>query len=213
MSEDKETIAVRCGQEKKTQQRIAKRWQRQKSAGRLDRSFELSLVPTAQEWSLVSDKETRTRTKSEAVPATSGKTITVNSPSTKYESWWEKITVEDVRRWGFDIGCLSIVFGHAGLIWYDCADLWGNPGCIGGGVVFLVVLVSVIISTDPDKNRTSNSAVAFVFVVDLFAYFVHYPVFSDSANIGRVETGALCAFLCACSWIALYLFRDSKLLW
>lgn len=136
--------------------------------------------------------------------------IEAMKPKSLFESI-ELPSIDSVRRWGFYLGCMAIVFGHAALIWYDCADRWKVPGMIGGGVVLLIVLVSVIISTDPTKNRTSSYAVTFVFFVDFAAYFVHYPVFSDSANIGSIETGIFCAFICACSWVALFLFRDSKL--
>lgn len=111
----------------------------------------------------------------------------------------------------FDVTCISIVVGHAALIWYDCASQWGTPGLIGGSIAFLIVMAALLVSTDSSRVRTSQSALWFVFVVDAAAWNVHYPTFRQYADIGDIQTGAFAAFLCLFSWVALYLYRDSKI--
>jgi hypothetical protein len=122
-----------------------------------------------------------------------------------------KRTNRNYRTVALDFLLISVIVGHASLVWYDCATQWSTPGAIGGGVTFLIVLAALLLASDETKNRTSEAALYFVLLVDCAAYFVHYPTFQRVAGIGNIETGAFAAFLCACSWVALYLFRDSKL--
>lgn len=105
---------------------------------------------------------------------------------------------------------LSVVIGHAALVWYDCTTLWGVPGMIGGGLVFAIVVAAVMFAADPLLPRTSGWAMWFVALVDGAAFWVHKPVF-DGYGQGVAITSALCMFVCACSFAALYMFRDSKL--
>jgi hypothetical protein len=105
---------------------------------------------------------------------------------------------------------IGIVLGHAALVWYDCSDLWATPGSIGGGLVFFIVLAAVMFAADPAKNRTSGYALWFVALVDAAAYFVHSPVFGEY-GAEEVITAAICIFICAASWVALYLYQDQNL--
>lgn len=123
----------------------------------------------------------------------------------------DTFTIARLRGIVFDATCIAIVVGHAGLIWYDCVSQWGTPGLIGGSIAFLIVMAALLISTDATRVRTSGNALWFVFFVDAAAWFVHYPTFSAGASIGNIETGAFAAFLCLFSWLALYLYRDSKI--
>lgn len=116
------------------------------------------------------------------------------------------------RSAAINILCFAIVIGHAGLIWFDCQSIWGTPGLIGGGLAFLIVSVAFLLATDPALPRTSDTALWFVLLVDCAAFFVHFPTFMRSSDIGALTTGWLCAAICACSFVALYLFRDSKLM-
>jgi len=106
---------------------------------------------------------------------------------------------------------VSVIVGHSALVWYDCGQMWGIPGVIGGGVTFLIVLAALLLASDETKPRTSDTALWFVFFIDIAAWFVHYPTFKKYADIGNIETGMFAGFLCACSFAALYIFRDSKL--
>lgn len=115
-----------------------------------------------------------------------------------------------IRRGIIDAILFSIVVAHAGLIWYDCSDLWGMPGKIGGGVVFLVVLAALLLASDNGLTRTSNNAVWFIFFVDMAAWKVHFEVFKTPL-IEDYITASLCLFICTCSFMALWLFRDSKI--
>ena len=105
---------------------------------------------------------------------------------------------------------LSVVLGHAALIWYDCGSLWGEPGTIGGGVAFLIILSAVLLATDETRIRTSGTALWFVCLIDICAWWVHFPTFQRD-GVSDVVTGCFCAFLCACSWAALYLYRDKNI--
>ena len=106
---------------------------------------------------------------------------------------------------------VSVIVGHSALVWYDCGQMWGIPGAIGGGVTFLIVLAALLLASDETKPRTSDTALWFVFFIDVAAWFVHFPTFKKYADIGNIETGMFAGFLCACSFAALYIFRDSKL--
>lgn len=136
------------------------------------------------------------------------------SPSQKRATEPDTDTTFDIaalRNIVFDITCIAIVVGHAALIWYDCTSQWGTPGLIGGSIAFLIVMAALLVSTDASRVRTSASALWFVFFVDAAAWFVHFPTFQQYADIGDIETGAFAAFLCLFSWVALYLYRDSKI--
>lgn len=117
----------------------------------------------------------------------------------------------DLRNIARDALALGIVAGHGALIWYDCWAMWSAPGAIGGGVAFGIVILAILFASDPTRNRTSSTALYFVLLVDCAAWFVHYPTFKMYAAIGNLETGVFAAFLCACSWGALYIYRDSKI--
>jgi len=106
---------------------------------------------------------------------------------------------------------VSVIVGHSALVWYDCGQMWGMPGAIGGGVTFLIVLAALLLASDETKPRTSNTALWFIFLIDVAAWRVHFLTFKKYADIGSVETGMFAGFLCACSFAALYIFRDSKL--
>ena len=123
----------------------------------------------------------------------------------------KKIDVRAIRSGVIDLLLCAIVAGHAILIWYDCSVLWGVAGLIGGGLSFLVVLAALLLSTDDLKPRTSETAIWFIFLVDGLAWKAHYDVFVKAATTSEMVTGVICAFFCACSFVALYLFRDSKL--
>ena len=111
-----------------------------------------------------------------------------------------------------DALCIGIVMGHAILIAYDCAALWATPGLIGGGLAFMLQCLALLYSRNQDKVRTSGTALWVVGFVDFCAWFVHYPTFSESAaDVSPIVTGSLCALLCFFSFIALYLYRDSKI--
>ena len=110
-----------------------------------------------------------------------------------------------------DALCAIAVIGHGILVWFDCWELWGKAGFIGGGLAFVIILIAFTLATDQTKNRTSENAMWFVFLVDLAAWKVHFDTFIRFSNVGEIVTGCLCAFLCACSFMALYIFRDSKL--
>lgn len=126
---------------------------------------------------------------------------------------WLLQDVRKMRRVAFNAVCLSIVAGHAGLIWYDCVELWQTAGQIGGMMAFLFVLGCLLVSTDKSRNRTSYIALWIMFGVDVAAWWVHWPVFTrQMTNYDlKNETGVLCAVICALSFAALLIYRDEKL--
>lgn len=119
-------------------------------------------------------------------------------------------TLQPLRRSAADVLLVGVVVGHAGLIWYDCGQLWGEPGLIGGGLIFVIALATLLFASDRDLPRTSASALWFMFLVDCAAYWVHFPTFQTHLVSDDVTT-ALCIFICASSFVALYLYRDSKI--
>lgn len=118
--------------------------------------------------------------------------------------------MQAIRGYFLSFVLLCVVLGHAALIWYDCGTLWGEPGTIGGGVAFLIILSAVLLATDETRIRTSGTALWFVFLIDISAWWVHFPTFQRD-GVSDVVTGCFCAFLCACSWAALYLYRDKNI--
>lgn len=115
----------------------------------------------------------------------------------------------DVRRFALDIILIGLVVGHAGLIWYDCSQLWAVPGQVGGGLAFFIVVAALMLATDPSKNITSQIALTLVFLIDFAAWFVHRPVFESYRADGTV-TDVLCGFLCGMSFGALLIYRHQK---
>lgn len=112
-----------------------------------------------------------------------------------------------------DVLSIGLVISHALLIAYDCSFLWKTPGIIGGVLAFGAQCLALLYSSDATKPRTSEAAVWFVFIIDFAAWFVHYQTFIRNAqeNINTIMTGAFCAVICAVSFAALWLYRDSKL--
>lgn len=134
-------------------------------------------------------------------------TITIEQPEAAEQSGFD---IGTIRGHFLSFVLLSVVLGHAALIWYDCSDLWGEPGTIGGGVAFLIILAAVLLATDETRIRTSGTALWFVFLIDICAWWVHFPTF-QRIGVSDVVTGCFCAFLCACSWAALFLYRDKNI--
>lgn len=128
-------------------------------------------------------------------------------PVTKTRFKFPKIT----RRNGIDFLAGGLVIGHGFLLWFDCWELWGKAGAIGGIFGVALIVLSFMLATDSNLNRTSSYALWFMFILDCAAWKVHFDTFTRYSNTSEVVTGFLCAFLCACSWAAMYLFRDSKL--
>lgn len=121
-----------------------------------------------------------------------------------------QITATPIREHALNFLLVGIVVGHAGLIWYDCAIQWLFPGTLGGSLGFFMVLAALLLSTDPTRVRTSEFALYFVGIIDGLAWWVHFPTFQND-RVSDLITGVFTAFLCAASWTALYLYRDSKL--
>ncbi len=115
----------------------------------------------------------------------------------------------NLRGYALSVLLIGIVLGHAGLVWYDCAQLWATPGAIAGGLVFAVVLAAVMLSSDTTKGYTADICMYFVFFVDVAAFWVHKPVFSGY-GVDNATTNALCCFVCATSFAALFIFKSYK---
>ena len=154
-----------------------------------------------------SGKEKRPR----SVPAKTSEVIRLpEKPAPPPEKKQALPDLHTVRRFSIRLLLFVAVIGHAGLVWYDLATLWGVPGTIGGGLMFAVMLAALGLASDRSLNRTSEEALWFVALLDFAAYFIHFEVFRNP-EIGIWYTRALCGLICACSWACLYLFRSSKL--
>lgn len=114
------------------------------------------------------------------------------------------------RAFALDAILIGVVLGHAVLIWYDCAIQWETPGTIGGGLAFAIVAAALLLATDETRVRTSAAALWFVLCVDIAAWWVHYPTFQRPGVPDEI-TGVFALFLCAASWVALYLYRDKNI--
>jgi len=161
------------------------------------------IVPNASIVSNTQPGETET-----IVPASVVRKILKNTPTKSRPKLPDIVTLRNFAIAGL---LVSVIVGHSALVWYDCGQMWGIPGAIGGGVTFLIVLAALLLASDETKPRTSDTALWFVFFIDVAAWFVHFPTFKKYADIGNIETGMFAGFLCACSFAALYIFRDSKL--
>ena len=174
-----------------------------------DTSWSLDRTLTAEQVAALSGQKQRTKKSSfnpqrQSTPPAPDKTGDGNSARNFSE------TVGVVRHFAVGAVLVAVVICHAALVWYDCAHLYGWAGVIGGAAVFLIVLAAVLLAADREKYSTSEAALWFVFVVDCAAWWVHFPVF-DTPDVSSRVTGFLCGFLCAASWVALYLFRNYKL--
>lgn len=194
------------------------RWNAAFAKGTFDSNRELSPEEIAAISRNASGKKTASRpAKPVAKDIRTIETISVNQPApapdvapTPGRAKFEWPTFHQVRRFLISALLFTVVVMHGLLIWYDCSVLWDVPGQIGGGTVFIVVLAALLLAADPTLPRTSGNALAFIFFVDCAAWKVHYEVFKTPV-VDNIVTGSLCAFICAASFIALYLFRDSKL--
>ena len=119
--------------------------------------------------------------------------------------------INRIRDFAILILYFLVVVGHGILVWYDCAQIWGMPGAIAGGIGFAIILAAFLMATDKTRERTSESALTFVAFVDIASIFVHYPVFSEYDVANWITTVCICVFIPCMSWGALYLFRDFKL--
>lgn len=175
-----------------------------------DKSWSIERLFNAEQSAMLTGKKrTIVRTKDETKPSTprEAKQPPVQGPEVASRIKWP--TFAQVRN--ILIGGLLIagVVGHAVLVWYDLAILYHTAGLIGGAGVFAIVVAAVLLAFDSEKYSTSGDALIFVFFVDFAAWWVHFEVFK-TPGVSDIITGALCAFICAASFFALYLFRQFK---
>ena len=115
-----------------------------------------------------------------------------------------------VRRFVFEVLAIAIVSGHGYMIWQEAAELYGYIGGIGGQIVFASACLALLIASDSSRARTSESALWFMLCVDVAAVFVHYEAL-HTLSVPKAMTIGFCLFISACSFVALLLYRDSKL--
>ena len=196
------------------------RWNKVFAKGTFDSNRELSQDEVA-----AISQQTKGRTAKPAKPAPrkapalpEQQPATVNQPAPASEAIppapgrakFEWPAFKQIRYWTFSALAVAIVCGHGFLIWQEAAALYGSIGNIGGAVIFAVVCLAVLIASDSSRNRTSSFALWFMLLVDYAPGLVHYeglhtPVVPHSIPVG------FCIFICASSFVALLLYRDSKL--
>ena len=157
----------------------------------------------------VSPSRTRTakRVNSTTTPQAADNGLPFGNPKPR-KTFRESMDV--FRAFALDAILVSVVAGHALLIWYDCAIQWETPGTIGGGLAFAIVAAALLLATDETRARTSGAALYFVLCVDVAAWWVHFPTFQRPGVPDEI-TGVFAGFLCAASWVALYLYRDKNI--
>ena len=185
---------------------------RQRVKTRLGEKYQANRPVTEKEISiLLETRKEQPKSKAKNLPAkTENRTEKQEERKQKTEPK-KRFDIAKFRTGLVDVLCAIAVIGHGILVWFDCWELWGKAGFIGGGLAFVIILIAFTLATDSSKNRTSENAMWFVLLVDLAAWKVHFDTFIRFSNVGEIVTGCLCAFLCACSFMALYIFRDSKL--
>ncbi len=110
----------------------------------------------------------------------------------------------------FDVVAVGIVIAHAGLIWFDCVQLWGLPGGFAGCMAFMLVILALIAAFDPSRGRTSANALVFVGIIDVCAVMLHYPTFKHYSAAPLWGNVVICVAVCSVSIMALFLLRDIK---
>ena len=185
---------------------------RQRVKSRLGEKYQANRPVTEKEISiLLETRKEQPKQKAKNLPAKSENKPEKQEEKKPKSEPKKRFDIAKFRTGLVDVLCAIAVIGHGVLVWFDCWELWGKAGFIGGGLAFVIILIAFTLATDSSKNRTSENAMWFVFFVDLAAWKVHFDTFIRFSNVGEIVTGCLCAFLCACSFMALYIFRDSKL--
>lgn len=201
-----ETIADIAERLKKDIDAVRVQWNRtiRKETGR---TFDRTYTPTESEREVLKLTDKRTRNKrTQSTPKE--RTQPATAPIRNTIQRLPKLTASGSAR----ALCLVIVVMHGLLIWYDCATLWNTPGFIGGAMAFVIQLAALLFSMDETRVNTSSFALSFVALLDVLAWFAHEPVFRMASNGANwYVTASLAGILCAASFVALYLFRDSKL--
>lgn len=112
--------------------------------------------------------------------------------------------------------CIIVVVAHAGLIWYDAAQIWGTAGIFGGGLAFLIQLAALLVSCQSEQAGTSEWALLLVGAIDFGAWFLHFPTFLaeneySGVVVSTIQTGFMAGFICIFSFGALAMFRNSRI--
>ena len=112
--------------------------------------------------------------------------------------------------------CIIVVVAHAGLIWYDAAQIWGTAGVFGGGLAFLIQLAALLVSCQSEQAGTSEWALLLVGAIDFGAWFLHFPTFLaeneySGVVVSTIQTGFMAGFICIFSFGALAMFRNSRI--
>lgn len=107
----------------------------------------------------------------------------------------------------------AIIYAHAALVLADLTILYSAPGAIAGILVGMFMHAATKLAGRRELVRTSGFAMSVVFLLDGLAWFVHVPAFraSLSADVSDIVTQVLAGVVCAMSFAALYVLRDSKL--
>lgn len=129
--------------------------------------------------------------------------------------------VEAVERPSFTIVafwviCVGLVIGHGIFMRHDIIKLYPYGGEIVGALILLIKCASLLISWSRDYQATSEWALMLVFLIDVYAWFLHFPVLmaenkASSVNVSDIQTGFMAGFICIFSFGALYMFRNSRI--
>lgn len=112
----------------------------------------------------------------------------------------------------------TIVYLHAGLVFYDLWTIVGFPGLILAAILTTVKHGCISVGINPKYERQAESTLYTALALDALAIFLHYPTFMQrvdedlSADIGTFYTSLLmvmCAVVAvSCVWAALYFAND-----
>lgn len=116
----------------------------------------------------------------------------------------------------FWVICVGLVIGHGILMRHDIIKLYAYAGEIVGALILLIKCASLLISWSREYQATSEWALMLVFLIDVYAWFLHFPVLmaankASGVNVSDIQTGFMAGFICIFSFGALAMFRNSRI--
>jgi hypothetical protein len=112
-------------------------------------------------------------------------------------------------RYLISIGLCAIPVGHGYLLFHDSAELFGRAGEIGGFIYLVFVSVGTFMCFDKRNSSVADIFLWAIGVLDIFAFFVHYEVFSRTlSGLSSFFITVYCIFIVASSFFSLIALRN-----
>jgi hypothetical protein len=112
-------------------------------------------------------------------------------------------------RYLISAGLCAIPVGHGYLLFHDSAELFGRAGEIGGFIYLVFVSVGTFMCFDKRNSSVADIFLWAIGVLDIFAFFVHYEVFSRTlSGLSSFFITVYCIFIVASSFFSLIALRN-----